>query len=57
MHLEDDSIHVPPFSHGLFLSMQRKPSHRCINNKNAKIIHGVFPSISVETFPTPQDGL
>lgn len=33
------------------------PSQICIKNKNDKIIHGIFPSISVEKFPAFQVGL
>lgn len=33
------------------------PSQICINNKNDKIIHGIFPSIMVEKFPAFQVGL
>lgn len=57
MQREDESMHVPPFSQGLYLSTQRNPSQICINNKNDKIIHGIFPSISVEKFPAFQVGL
>lgn len=33
------------------------PSQICINNMSDRIIHGIFPSISVEKFPAFQDWL